>query len=420
MISTRVLTALALAVLVIAAPAARAQYMYLDSNGNGVHDSGDQLAGNGSPTTVDLWLVTDHNRDGSVATCDVGPEPLSMNDYYFNLQAAGGSVTYSGFVTHVGNITFPVLNPGDGVRYANGQGGITTFPPGTYRLATITITGTSGTPAVSIVDRVTGSIQITDFGTGASGCFGNDFDNTYKLTGPAGGSDWTDADGLASAAASCLAATAYTTNGNKQVNLGKQGVCIQIQPANGSFTIGSVVLSSIVMRSSGTGSVSEIPADASKTTAGGDKNGDGIAEITACFKKEDLQQLFSGLSGTQSITVDLQGNVSGGGTFCASTTLTIKAGGGGGMVASISPNPLNPSAVLTFTTSRAGAVKVQLFDTQGRLIRTLVDQSSSAAGYHDVRIDGRDAGGDRLASGVYYLKIQSVDGALAKAVTILK
>lgn len=178
MISKRLLPALALTVLVTAAPAARAQYLYLDSNGNGVHDSGDRLATNGSPTTVDLWLVTDHNRDGSIATCDVGSEPLSMHDYYFNLQAAGGSVSYSGFVTHVGNITFPVFDPGDGVRYANGQGGNTLFPPGTYRLATLTITGTGGTPTVSIVDRVTGSAQITDFGTGASGCFGNDFDNT--------------------------------------------------------------------------------------------------------------------------------------------------------------------------------------------------------------------------------------------------
>ncbi|HEX5032262.1 MAG TPA: FlgD immunoglobulin-like domain containing protein, partial [Candidatus Eisenbacteria bacterium] len=155
-------------------------------------------------------------------------------------------------------------------------------------------------------------------------------------------------------------------------------------------------------------------------TAGGDKNGDGIAEITACFKKEDLQLLFSGLSGTQSVAVTVQGNLSGGGQFCGNTTLTVKAGGGGSRVASISPNPLNPSALLTFATSRTGAVKVQLFDMQGRLIRTLMDQPSAAAGHHDVAIDGRDAIGNRLASGVYYIKIQSVEGTEAKAITILK
>ena len=418
MTSTRVLTVLALAVLVLVAPAARAQYMYLDSNGNGVHDSGDQLAANGTATTVDLWINTNHNRDGSVATCNVDPtQELSIHDYYFNLQASGGQVSYGGFVTHMGNIAFPVVNPGDGIQYANGQGGNVQFPPGTYHLATLTITGTSGAPTISIVDRVTASNTNTAFGTnGSLGCFGNDFDNTYKLAGPSGSSDWTDADGLA-AAGGCFPATAFTTNANKQINLGKQGTCVQIQPLNASFPVGSVVLSSIVMRSPGTGAVSEIPADAGKTTVDGDKNGDGIAEITACFTKTDLQQLFSGVSGTQMVPVTLQGNISGGGQFCASVTLTVKAGSGS---ARISPNPLNPSAVLTFVTSRAGAVRVQLFDAQGRLIKTLVDQPTAEAGYHDVAIDGRDGTGKRLASGIYYLKINSIEGTEAKAVTILK
>jgi hypothetical protein len=267
------------------------------------------------------------------------------------------------------------------------------------------------------VDRVAASNTNTAFGTnGSLGCFGNDFDNTYKLAGPSGSSDWTDADGLA-AAVGCLPTTAFTTNANKQVNVGKQGTCVQLQPSNGSFPVASVVLTSIVMRSPGTGSVSEIHADAGKTSLDGDKNGDGIAEITACFSKTDVQQLFSGLSGTQLVPVTLHGDISGGGQFCASVTLTVKAGSGS---ARISPNPLNPSAVLTFVTSRAGAVKVQLFDTQGRLIKTLVDQPTTEAGYHDVAIDGRDASGHRLASGIYYLKMNSVDGTEAKAITILK
>jgi flagellar hook assembly protein FlgD len=65
-------------------------------------------------------------------------------------------------------------------------------------------------------------------------------------------------------------------------------------------------------------------------------------------------------------------------------------------------------------------VKVQMFDVQRRL-RTLMDESNAAAGYHDVTIDGHDASGSRLASGIYYIKIRSsVDGEETKAVTILK
>jgi len=50
----------------------------------------------------------------------------------------------------------------------------------------------------------------------------------------------------------------------------------------------------------------------------------------------------------------------------------------------------------------------------------VLDEPNTVAGYHDVRIDGRDATGNRLASGVYYVKIQSVEGTEAKAITILK
>jgi len=62
-----------------------------------------------------------------------------------------------------------------------------------------------------------------------------------------------------------------------------------------------------------------------------------------------------------------------------------------------------------------------MYDVQGRLIRTLMDDSRATGGYHDVSIDGYDANGERLASGMYYVKIRSsVDGEIVKAVTILK
>jgi hypothetical protein len=90
------------------------------------------------------------------------------------------------------------------------------------------------------------------------------------------------------------------------------------------------------------------------------------------------------------------------------------------MAATVSPNPLNPSATLSFRTSKSGATAVRLFDVRGRLLRTFLDEPSAAAGYHDVTIDGHDATGGSLASGIYYLMIHA-DGATAwKTITILK
>jgi hypothetical protein len=128
--------------------------MYLDANGDGVHTSADQLASNGTATTVDVWINTNHNRNGSDAVCDIdGTSPLGINSYVFNLRASSGLVSYSGFINRIASFTtsFGEVNPGTGrntrMEMADRQGWL-----GPYRLATLTITGLSGTPRVDIVD----------------------------------------------------------------------------------------------------------------------------------------------------------------------------------------------------------------------------------------------------------------------------
>ncbi len=185
--------------LPLAAPAS-AQYMYLDANGDGVHTAADQLNTNGTATTVDVWLDTDSNRDGSDAVCNDGTNNLDILSYVFWLEAVNGTATYSGFINRQAGFTtnFGQVNTGNSI-YKNGHGGALSalLSPGLYRLATITVTGETGSPRLDITDNGPGSADITSFG---GNCFGNDFDNTYKLVGPSGvGTDWTDADGLAAA-----------------------------------------------------------------------------------------------------------------------------------------------------------------------------------------------------------------------------
>ena len=184
-----------LAVVAIAgfAQVATAQYMYLDSNGDGVHTAADVMNANGAPTTVDVWVDTDNNRDGSAAVCNSSDADLTFNSYVVNLRAQNGTVTYTNFINRQTTMTFNFVevNTGDG-QYKNGFGQQTPLAPGTYRMCTITVTGTGGTPSLLITDINTNSPDFTSFG---SQCEGNDFDNTYKL-----GSDWSDADGLGAAA----------------------------------------------------------------------------------------------------------------------------------------------------------------------------------------------------------------------------
>ena len=183
----------ALALLTYGVPAG-AQYMYLDSNGDGAWSTADVMNANGVATTVDVYLITNRNRDGSDATCDAGAGAMTMNAYVVNLLAVGGTVEYANFVNRQ---SMPVHfgESKSQTGYKNGYGGMLPLPAGSYRLCSLTITGLAGAPAISIVDMTVG-YDYTSFGTGAGGCFGHDFDNTYKLTGPNGGTDWTDVDGL--------------------------------------------------------------------------------------------------------------------------------------------------------------------------------------------------------------------------------
>jgi hypothetical protein len=203
-------------------------------------------------------------------------------------------------------------------------------------------------------------------------------------------------------------ARAFTTSSNSTIRLGsgKATWCVQIEPVGGSYLNTSVIPRTIAMKY-GTG---QIYAQSGKTSIGSDKDANGVAELTACFAKTDLRTLFAGLpKGTNTVTVTLEGDLTTGGKFRANLTVDVVSTGGG-LVASLSPNPPNPDAVLTFAMTRPGEVLVRLFDLQGRLVRTLADRQYQSAGYHDVRVDGRDEQGAQLPSGVYFYRIEAEEG----------
>ena len=91
------------------------------------------------------------------------------------------------------------------------------------------------------------------------------------------------------------------------------------------------------------------------------------------------------------------------------------------LAARISPNPLNPKATLTFSTTKPGLVKVTMYDLQGRLVKQIADEQFVPAGYHDFSIDGTNANGNRVASAVYFVKVWSeFDGTEVQRITVMK
>ncbi len=69
------------------------------------------------------------------------------------------------------------------------------------------------------------------------------------------------------------------------------------------------------------------------------------------------------------------------------------------------PNPFNPSCTIHFTMPGDGEVSLDIFDTQGRRIRTLL-QASALAGRHTVHWNGHDAAGQAVAAGVYLAQVK--------------
>jgi len=218
-----------------------------------------------------------------------------------------------------------------------------------------------------------------------------------------------------------LPARVFTVGGDKTINLGagKPKWCAEVEPIGANFIIDNVTLLTVKL----TYNTTSIFAMSGKTAVDGDKDHNQVNELSACFTKTDLQTLFASLpNGNHTVTVTVSGDLDGGaGTFCGDVSVAVKKGGGGALAASsVSPNPLNPRATLTFTISKPGTVKVEMFDIQGRLVRTIMEETYMMAGTYDRAIDGRGQGGMKLASGVYYVRGVTPDGTFKNMVTILK
>lgn len=70
------------------------------------------------------------------------------------------------------------------------------------------------------------------------------------------------------------------------------------------------------------------------------------------------------------------------------------------------PNPFNPLTKISYVLEREGPASVRVYDVQGRLIRTLVDERRPA-GAGSVVWDGTDRDGQRAASGIYFVQVAS-------------
>ena len=83
------------------------------------------------------------------------------------------------------------------------------------------------------------------------------------------------------------------------------------------------------------------------------------------------------------------------------------------------PNPFNPTTTIPFDLATQGRVSLQIFDAQGRLVRTLCDEVMPE-GTHEALWDGRDNSGSRVATGVYFVRFTSGNYQLTKKLVMVR
>ncbi len=83
------------------------------------------------------------------------------------------------------------------------------------------------------------------------------------------------------------------------------------------------------------------------------------------------------------------------------------------------PNPFNPTCEINFSLPAAGLVSVEVFDVQGRLVRTLL-QANVNAGPHVLNWNGQDRNGQPVAAGVYLARVHGAEFSASVKLTLAK
>jgi len=83
------------------------------------------------------------------------------------------------------------------------------------------------------------------------------------------------------------------------------------------------------------------------------------------------------------------------------------------------PNPTSGMTELAFTLPAAQKVDLAVYDASGRLVRRLAS-GRLAAGTHTFQWNGTDARGNRVANGIYFVKLTADSKTLTRKLILVK
>ncbi len=83
------------------------------------------------------------------------------------------------------------------------------------------------------------------------------------------------------------------------------------------------------------------------------------------------------------------------------------------------PNPFNPTTTIRYQIPTQGQVKLEIFNTSGQVVKTLVN-GTRQPGFYSTVWDGRNSSGQVVASGIYFYRIKSETFTSVRRMLLLK
>ncbi|MDP3830288.1 MAG: T9SS type A sorting domain-containing protein, partial [Ignavibacteriaceae bacterium] len=83
------------------------------------------------------------------------------------------------------------------------------------------------------------------------------------------------------------------------------------------------------------------------------------------------------------------------------------------------PNPFNPTTTINFTVPKQDRVKVVIYDAMGRIVNEIMNDVIPA-GKHQISWNGVDGNGSKVASGIYFYRLESSTSTLTKKMILMK
>jgi hypothetical protein len=84
------------------------------------------------------------------------------------------------------------------------------------------------------------------------------------------------------------------------------------------------------------------------------------------------------------------------------------------------PNPFRRATRIRFGLPEPTTASLSVFNLEGRRVVRLVDRTVMSAGFHTAVWDGRDGYGRRVASGVYFYRLETNEAVLTKKMLVLR